>query len=228
MKKINLLGITLRDYPLREALRQADGYLENGAMNTIVCVTTRMLMKAGGDEAQKEWLEAADMTVFCESDILRAAGMTGRNRVKEIENNAFIREFIKKLARERRSVYLLEDTDENLENLEQYLREIREILLVKGKNIYTGTEEGISEDSIINDINDVAPDVIISGLPYPLQEQFLQDNRSKINGNIWMVLTKETRKYESGEKRLADFGRKIRRKLFQRRVHRYKGKVSGN
>lgn len=228
MKKIDLLGITLHDFSLWEALRQTDIYLKNGAMNTIVCVTTKMLMMAGEEEVQRQWLEDADMTVFCEVDILRAAGTTGRSRIREIENNSFIREFIKKMARERRRLYLVADTEENMQVMEEHLRKIRNNLRIEGRCVCSDCEEELACDTLVNEINDVAPDVILSELSYPAQEKFLYENRSRINGSIWLGLCRENRKYDENPGKWERLGWKIRRRLFQRKVNKYNDKVSGD
>lgn len=40
-------------------------------------------------------------------------------------------------------------------------------------------------EAVINDMNATTPDVIISVLPSPMQEQFLFEHRDKMNANIW-------------------------------------------
>ncbi len=40
-------------------------------------------------------------------------------------------------------------------------------------------------EAVINDMNATTPDVIISVLPSPMQEQFLYEHRDKMNANIW-------------------------------------------
>ena len=121
MRKIEIFGIGLYDCSLREAMRRVDTYLKEGAVHTIDCVTAQMLLQAENSEEQKEWLEAMDMTILCDADVLRAAGVETRGRIREIENQAFLKEFFKKLARERRNVYLLGDNQDALDTLKNYL-----------------------------------------------------------------------------------------------------------
>lgn len=60
MQKINILGIGLTDYPLKESLALLDGYVRNGSLDTILYVTTPMLIMAGKDEEEKKCIESMD------------------------------------------------------------------------------------------------------------------------------------------------------------------------
>lgn len=85
MQKYTILGITLYDYGAREALRNTDSFLHNGALNTIAYISSSNLAQASKDEQLKDCLEAIDMTVCTEPDVLEAAGIAGRNRIREID-----------------------------------------------------------------------------------------------------------------------------------------------
>lgn len=219
MRKYEIFGIGLYDCSLRESMRQVDVYLKEGAVHTIDCVTAQMLLQAEASEEQKEWLEAMDMTVLCDADLLRAAGVETRGRLKEIENQAFLKEFFKKLAREKRNVYLITDRQEALEAMNHYLTE--RTIAVMGETLLTEEETG-REDSLINEINDVAPDVILVTAAYPAGEQFVFQNKARINSSIWLGLP-DRKEFE--EKRETWFNgalRRLRGRLFQRKVDRYR------
>ena len=69
MQKYTILGIKLYDYGAREALRNTDSFLHNGALNTIAYISSSNLAQASKDEQLRECLEAVDMTkrFFCGS-----------------------------------------------------------------------------------------------------------------------------------------------------------------
>ena len=58
MQKYTILGITLYDYGAREALRNTDSFLHNGALNTIAYISSSNLAQASKDEQLKDCLEA--------------------------------------------------------------------------------------------------------------------------------------------------------------------------
>ena len=219
MRKIEIFGIGLYDCSLREAMRRVDTYLKEGAVHTIDCVTAQMLLQAENSEEQKEWLEAMDMTILCDADVLRAAGVETRGRIREIENQAFLKEFFKKLARERRNVYLLGDNQDALDTLKNYLTE--RMVAISGETLLTQESAGRG-DSLINEINDVAPDVILVTIPYPAGEQFVFENKSRINSSIWIGLPGRKEFEERKETWLYGVIRRLRGRLFQRKVDKYK------
>ena len=159
MREINILGLNLRDYTLREKLRMLNSSLGRRAMATIGFVSARALMQAEKDGVRKAWLESMDIVEYCDADILRAAGITARGRLKEAENNSFLREFLGRLIREERAVYLLAGSQDMLESMEVY-DEIRQ-MCVTGRNILPA-ENGSNADVIINDINDKAPCAVLT------------------------------------------------------------------
>ena len=106
MREIKILGLNLRDYTVRETLHLVDQYLKSGVLNTIEYVSAQMIMSAEKDSRQKEWLESMDILVYCDSDIIRAANVTSRSRLKEIENNSFLKEFLKKLVRSGYNIFI--------------------------------------------------------------------------------------------------------------------------
>lgn len=219
MREINILGISLKDYTLREKLSLADRYLKNGALNTIECVSAKTLMAAGDDPQQKEWLEAMDMIVYSDVDIARSAGITNRNRLKEIENNSFLKELLRRLAREKYPVYLLTDSEDTMQTLENDLARTQATLQIVGKYVFS-PDEG-TEDALINEINDKAPKVIVALSAYPAQESFIFQNKSRLNADIWLGLQKDSLVLGMEEKRIGVLLRKLQHKIFQRKVSRY-------
>lgn len=219
MREINILGISLKDYTLREKLSLADRYLKNGALNTIECVSAKTLMAAGDDPQQKEWLEAMDMIVYSDVDIARSAGITNRNRLKEIENNSFLKELLRRLAREKYPVYLLTDSEDTMQTLENDLARTQATLQIVGKYVFSPGEG--TEDALINEINDKAPKVIVALSAYPVQESFIFQNKSRLNADIWLGLQKDSLVLGMEEKRIGVLLRKLQHKIFQRKVSRY-------
>ena len=72
IKKIEILGIQLDNYTVREATRKVEEYLNNTVMNTIESISMQMLVMAGEDEALKESIENLDLAIISEKEILKA------------------------------------------------------------------------------------------------------------------------------------------------------------
>lgn len=224
MKEINLLGISLIDYTLKESLKLSNHYLNNGALNTILVVSTRILVEAGENPEYKKWIESMDMTVCGETDILRATDSATRNRLKEVENGEFVREFFHRLAWNHKKVFLLSNSEQQMEFLKKKIQEVHSNLIIVGQYVLEDVTTGM--DFFINEINDVVPNVIISSMPHPLQEQLMYENRMKMNANVWLALPEhsviQTRKGIRTSRLLTLFYKK----MFKRRVSRYNNEKS--
>ncbi|MBQ8247780.1 MAG: WecB/TagA/CpsF family glycosyltransferase [Lachnospiraceae bacterium] len=225
MKVIDVLGMQITDYPLKEAIHISLKYVGNGAMNTIFYVSSQVLLDAGDNPQQKEWLESMDMILYGEPTVLDVLKENSRERRNEIRQDAFLHEFIKKIARGKQSVYLIMDSEEKADSLTEYLHELHENVNVIGRYIWI---EGQSEaEELVNELNDVSPDVIISKLPNAMQQKLICENRRMINASVWVALLYER---VINKKKKVTFGSKLDwmfyKRLFKRKVNRYETEKS--
>ncbi len=216
---MQVLGVELKDYTVREAMRKADAFLKENKVSTIAYITTTGLMAAEGSEDLKLFLSNIDLTVAADSDILSAAGIANRNRVKEIENDEFMEEFLKKLVRGKRKVYLLTGTGEQLSALEECLKSYQQNLRVVGRFSLDTLEK--EEDWLINEMNAQMPDVVISNIDSPQRESFFENNHMKMNAHIWLMLKDKVVRATNKKKVLWKIGDLFSKKLFQRKVVQY-------
>ncbi len=219
MKEIDVLGMHITDYPVKEAIKHALKFIGNGAMNTIFYVSSPVLLEAGENPQQKEWLESMDMLLYGEPTVLDVLGENTRERKNEIKQDAFLHEYIKKIARGKRRVFLILDSQEKADSLEAYLHSLHESVNIIGKYIWN--EEESQADDLVNELNDVSPDIIISKLPNLVQQKLICENRKMINASVWIALLYE----RVIKKHKVTFGAKLDRlfymRLFKRKVDRY-------
>jgi N-acetylglucosaminyldiphosphoundecaprenol N-acetyl-beta-D-mannosaminyltransferase len=220
MKQIQVLGVDLQDYTVREAMRRTEAFFKDAKVSTIAYITTRGLMAAEHSEERKSFLSQMDMTVAADSDILRAAGAGSRNRVRETDNDDFMTEFLKKLIRGRKTVYLLTGTAEQMRLLEEVLRSYQENLRIVGSCSLDTLEQ--DEEYLVNEINILLPNVIISNIPSPQREDFFEANHMKLNANIWLMLKDEVVHAKHDNNPLRRITDSIVKKLFRRQVVKYK------
>lgn len=218
MKTINVLGITLKNYSLRESLKETDKYLKDGVLNTVLYVSKKQLMRAEGDTQWKAWLEGADLTVCADSDILSMNEPISGNRRKEIEEHEYLYEFLKKIVRSRRKVFLLADTETHMDMLREGLLDKQGALEIAGEAVLKETEE--DEGSLINEINDVAPGAVIAQLPFDAFCHFIERNRMLVNADMMLELPEEgiTETKSQGVFRLVRYAYQ---KSFRHKVKKY-------
>lgn len=206
IKKIEILGLSLDNYTVREAMLQIEVYLNNDTMNTIENISMEMLVKAQNDDVLKECIEHLDLAIVSEKEILKAAGVISAQRMRETAENEFNREFMKRIARNNKTIYLLGNTSTQIEKLQEFLQEKYPKLRISG--MYALEDCVGDPDNIINEINIAEPDVIFSVLPTPQQEYFLKDNAGKFNAKIWYGLGQNYAR-RGGVSEVAEFARKL-------------------
>ncbi len=226
MQKMDILGVTLTDYSLKESLLLLDGFLENGALNTILYVTTPMLILAGKDENEKERIESMDMTLCGESDILRVAKIESKSRSYEVENLVFLKEFLRRIVRGGKTIYLLSDSEEDAQKLRDELKDFQRGISVRGYQIIKEDAENVEE--VVNDINDIAPSVIISRMAGSRQEQWMLEAKPYINAEVWLGISKDMKLGERRESFQKKAMSRIYKKMFHDRMNRYNGENEKN
>lgn len=215
MREMKILGLNLRDYTVKESLRLTEQFMDSGALRTIMYISTQDLVKITKEPEKLEWLESLDMILWQSADILKTANILNWNRQREIENNEYLFEFLKRLAKEKRTIYLIADSTDADYGLMAKLLIIQGNLNIRGLNTF---EAG--DGNLINGINDVAPDVIISMMPCEKQLEFVHENRKMINGKIWLGLQEG----ELGKPRhftLSRIFQKYYNKVLRSRVNKY-------
>lgn len=219
LKKIDILGIEVDNYTVREAMMQVENYLDNTVMNTIETIDMKMLELAGRDETVRACMEQLDLAVIGEKEILIAADVHSSQRISETINHDFFREFIKRIIRNHKRVFLLAETIAQEEQLEHFLVGKYEQIEVAG---HCAIEEKSNDfESVVNEINCASADVIFSILPSPLQEQFLTENKSKLDAKIWYGLSSDYA-LRSRISRISQIaGRLIHKKKLQSKLHKY-------
>lgn len=183
IKKIDIMGMWLDNYTVREAISKVETYLSDNVMNTIESISMQMLLEAENDPTVQEVIDSLDLSIIGEKEILQAAGVATMQRVRETEENDFSFEFFKRIERNKKGIFLLGETSEKLSRVREELQ--REFPKLEFVGEYA-VENCIGNlEAVINDMNAMTPDVIVSILPTPMQEHFFLEHKDKMNANIW-------------------------------------------
>lgn len=220
MKNINILGIELHERDAREALFLTYRFLNEGAVHIILYLTTTVLLEAGKDENEKAWLEAADLTLWGDTEILKAAEVTSKRRYREVREKEYLKIFLKGISNVHRSILAISDTEEHAEILKREILELQENVTVAGTMAIHGAED--DQENIINAINMIAPTVIVTRMPFSMQRKWLEKCRPYLNTIIWMGLPDDFDCVSGKEMTVSKMGKQILNFLFNRQVSKYK------
>lgn len=219
MRKLQVLGVSLNDYTVRESMRLVEEYLKGGRLNTIAYISKKGILEADENEVVKDFITKMDLVVSTDSDILRAANVETRSRLKEIDENAFMEEFLKKLIRQRKTIYLLAQTQADLKQLEAGLESYQKGLQIVGRFVLDELEA--DEDFVVNEINKEEPSVLISILPSMKRIGFYDANHMKLNANIWLILKDNMVLHNRDKGFFRKLSEKLMGKNFARKVLQY-------
>jgi len=213
IKQIQLLGMTFPNYSLRDELQLAQEALHSERLCMFLTMSMQSLMKvnSSGSEEEKTFVEQADLIVVEDPEILSVAGITSNQRIREASDHLFFTELMKRLQRGQQQIYLVAGRNAALDKIKEILEDQYEKLRIVGQ--YSIEEYPDDLDRMINEINSAAPDVILSVMPTPQQEEFLMKNRSKLLAKLWYGLGEnygllmEKKGFGWRMKRLIHFGR---------------------
>ena len=220
VKKLEILGVKLDNYTVREAMLKIEVCWNNTIMSTVETISMDTLVKAQSDELVKNCIESLDLAIICDKEILKAAGLVSSQRMKETVESEFLKEFLRRVVRNRRTVYLLGETDEQLGLLQEFLNEKYERIKVAG--MYALSACNGDYDAVINELNIATPDAILSVIPTPEQEYFLKEHKEKLNAKIWYGLGQDYAGRQ-GKSEVVSFARRLIQKgILHTRLMRYK------
>lgn len=186
MQKINLLGMDLKDYSLREAIGMTDRFLGSGGLNTILFVSAKTLVGAGVSKEQQAWIKDADLVIWSDAEIVRQAGIRAKDRIYEVENQDYVKEVLNRLGKGKKPVYLLAESEEELERLSRDLKLLREDLNIAGSGMAGERKEEWDDEA--NRINMLAPAAVISRIQFERQARLIDRMKKFLNADIWLAL----------------------------------------
>lgn len=215
MKSISVLGVRLNDLSVREAIKLSSSYLNSESLSTICFINKGLMIDARDSEDIKSCIEEMDLVIPTSADVVSAYGY----REREISNNFFLKEFLKKLSKEKKRIFVVARSEEDQVAVREALLKINDRLIFFG--CFSFGENAGTEDGLINEINSVLPDVVVSLLDSPLQEELVLRAKSKVNSRVWLLLKEDALWGAAGESKIRSFRDFLDRVLFKRIITNY-------
>lgn len=214
-----LLGIPLSNLGMRETLRAIREGFSYGGVYTVAYISAGKLVMASDQEEHRRWWTNLDLILYEDKEVLKAVGITAPARIREVEENKALKEILRELAKGQQEIFLLADTWEQMEQMENQLRKIQSNLCVVGREITENYREG--KEALINTINFQAPKVILSKLPYPEGIHMMYDYGNYINASFWLALPENITEGENSNW-LDKINKIIYKKLFYKMINHSK------
>lgn len=179
--KTNIMGVEV-DILSQEYLRTiTEEYLSNDRLNIYFLLTGEIIEAAEKDEEFRKYLEVADLLLPGEEHIISLE--QGEEEFPDIAiGYTTLLDLAKGMSTEKVIFFLCQDKNV-IRKIENYTKRYLQNFKVQG---YYSYEDHLGDEQIINSINAVAPDIIISTLPTPLQEKWITEYRTQVNAKLYI------------------------------------------
>ena len=219
VKKIRLFGMEIDNFSLREEILQGEDFYHKTELNVIRTISMNMLSMAAENQTVRDAIARADLLVVGDREILLEAGIYSSQRLREADEHGFMKEYLKRINKEHSHVFLVADSPDALERLQQFIKSAYETLQIVGN--YVTDRCGGEYDSLVNEMNAAQPDMIISTVESPVEDEILQEERAKIDARVWYSLGEFYRGTQEKLSFRMRFSRLVHKERFKNAVHNY-------
>lgn len=189
--KINVLELELHNDTAKEAMQKVVGYMATEPLNIVEFISSDSLLRSKEDEVFRDNISQADLVLTIEKSLLELAGVTDRKRLQEAENGLVLKMMLHYFHKNQSRVFLLAESEEDSARLIEYFQKYYSGIDLVGAEMVSPDRS--MDDMILNSINGVEAECVISVLPSPLQETFVVRNRILLNARVWLGLGKNVK-----------------------------------
>ena len=222
-RKIQVLGVELDNCSAKEAMKTVVEGLREERMNVVEMVSMNTLAKFQQLDEAVNMFEAFDLVLPSDKGILQAAEIEDERRLKEVDQMVFIKMVMRYLQKNQVRVFLLSETEESRQQLEQYIEEeYGNLKIVQSMSL---EDKGSSDDMILNYVNGAEVECVLSTIPSPVEEHFVFRNQSIINARIWLgfgALLRDINREKKGIQKIREL---ISRHILKKEVELHKKKT---
>lgn len=186
--KMNVLGIEVNNCTAKEAMETIAGYMQEEPISLVEVVTADSVMRMSQRDTGRERLEQMDLIVPGDKAILEAMEVDDKKKLQEAEKHTFIKLLMSYLHRNNTKVFLLADTEEDMDELKSRLENRYKSIEVVGTALVT--EQNDTYDMIINQVNGVEAQCIIANVSSESQESFICKCRNALNVRLWIGISR--------------------------------------
>ena len=189
--KINVLELELHNDTAKEAMQKVMEYMKTEPLSIVEFISSDSLLLSKDDEVLRDNISQADLVLTIEKSFLELAGVTDRKRLQEAENGLLLKMILHYFHKNQSRVFLLAESEEDRTRLAEYFEHYYSGIHLVGAEIVSS--DRAMDDMILNSINGVEAECVISVLPSPLQETFVVRNRILLNTRVWLGLGKNVK-----------------------------------
>lgn len=184
MNKVNLLGVEIDIITSTQINNEIDAICKQNKKEIIANSNINALNIAYSHVKMKYFLNRAAINFIDGDGINWGLKLTGQKTGPKVTYDWWIWELGKFCSINKLSWYLLGATQKSIEKAVENINEKIPTLDIKGYHNGFFNRSGNENQKIIDDINSLEPNILITGMGMPIQEYWLIDNWAKLNVNV--------------------------------------------
>lgn len=201
----NVLNAMIDKRPIKEVMHQAIEYLETDGLNTVTIVTSETLLEIDREKLVEKAIESFDMVLIGDKTL--------KKQNNYVNHQLFPKMFIHYLHKSSRNVFLLAETEAELEYFKEFLKDnYNKIIIVGSATVLDGGEK---DESIANAINGLDVECLLSIMGTPLQEAFIMKHKAIIHASLWLGIGKKIALYQGTKKKKSPVKRFIEKYIIK-------------
>ncbi len=219
MREIDVLGVTIKDYPLKELLNKTSEFLNNDGVKTMSWLSANVILSVSENYEQREWVDSLDLMICDQAGVLKTGRAAAQLQI-DGKSEDFLENHLKYLANNGASLVFVSDRIQNLDKFSEWIGKHNDRLNITGSYLIDKVDD---MDDLFNRLNTDMPQVVYTCLPWLIQGELLARAREVSNASFWLSFLPEMINGDSSDtenKGSAWFERFI----FGRRVVNYKKK----
>jgi Teichoic acid biosynthesis proteins len=181
---IKIMDLDINMISMDTFLSKINDYLTNEYLNVILLASATMLEEAANDSEYREMLSRADLILPGDEtllsmhhvDLLKVAGM--------VINYKCIDQMLKEMT-ESKTAYLIARNEQEAEKFNGFCESQYTNIKLVGSCSLNLEQNG---DMVINEINSLAPDILVVAVDTPFQESWMIKNCTKMNAKLCIGL----------------------------------------
>ena len=175
---VEILGVPVASLTMREAVEQAERWMDERHGALIATANAEMIMNATRDEELFEILRAADLVVPDGAGTVWAAHHLGHEMPERVAGYDLTQELLKRAPEKNRRVFFFGSAPGVAEKAKQKAEALYPGIQVVGvRNGYFSEDE---EQAIIREIREAQPDLLLAALGVPKQEKWLKKYKEEL------------------------------------------------
>ena len=175
---VEILGVPVASLTMREAVEQAERWMDERHGALIATANAEMIMNATRDEELFEILRAADLVVPDGAGTVWAAHHLGHEMPERVAGYDLTQELLKRAPEKNRRVFFFGSAPGVAEKAKQKAEAMYPGIQIVGvRNGYFSEDE---VPTIIRMIREAQPDLLLAALGVPKQEKWLKKYKEKL------------------------------------------------